>query len=60
MRRGEYPVALSERHDAPETAFLVVIGDEPTPEQKIIIAKGKMKLLIEMPDNGRDYGNNNH
>ena len=46
-----------ERHTDTETAFMVVIGSSPTPEQKIIIAKGKVKLLIEMPDNKRgDYG----
>ena len=48
--------ALELRDDS-TTNLLIVIG-EPTPEQKIIIAKGKVKLLIEMPDNGR--GDNGH
>ena len=41
-----------EQRDDTETAFTVVIG-EPTADQQRLIDAGKVRLLVQMPSNGR-------
>lgn len=45
-----------EQHTEAEQAVMVVVG-EATLEQRCMIDQGRVRLLIEMPDNGRgDHG----
>ena len=45
-----------EQRDDTETSLMVIIG-EPTADQQAILDTGKVRLVIQMPDNGRgDHG----
>ena len=44
--------ALEQRADS-ESAFVVLVG-EPTAEQQAAIDTGRVRVLIQIPDNKRD------
>jgi hypothetical protein len=44
--------ALEQRADS-ESAFVVLVG-EPTAEQQAMLDTGKVRILVQLPDNGRD------
>ena len=44
--------ALEQRADS-ESAVVVLVG-EPTPEQQAAIESGKVRVVVHLPDNGRD------
>jgi len=47
-----------EQQSESETACMVVIG-EPTPEQQSAINKGRVRLVVRIPDNGRERDGRN-
>ena len=44
--------ALEQRADS-ESAFVVLVG-EPDAEQQAMLDAGKVRILVQLPDNGRD------
>jgi len=43
-----------ERHGEDDAISIVIVGD-PTPEQKAVLASGRVRTVFYLPSNGRDH-----